>query len=80
MDLDMPVFDGIKTTSMLKDESQTKNIPIVLFTNTDLSIEAEKAMKEIGVTSYISKAADQEKFIDLIKAALVKSSPVVSKV
>jgi len=80
MDLDMPVMDGIKTTSMLKDEPQTKNIPIVLFTNSDLSIEAEKAMKELGVTDYISKAGDQEKFIDLIKKALEKSTLVTSKV
>lgn len=72
MDLDMPVMDGTKTISRLKDESQTKNIPIVLFTNSDLSIEAEKAMKELGVTDYISKATDQEKFIDLIKKALAK--------
>lgn len=79
MDIEMPIMDGIKTTSMLKDEPQTKNIPIVLFTNSDLSIEAEKSMKELGVTDYISKAADQEKFIDLIKKVLEKSVPSSSK-
>lgn len=79
MDLDMPVMDGIKTISMLKDESQTKNIPIVLFTNSDLSIEAEKAMKELGVTDYIPKAIEPSKFIDLIKVAFAKSAPVTPK-
>lgn len=74
MDLDMPVMDGIKTTSMLKDEPQTKNIPIIFFTNSDLSIEAEKVIKELGVTDYIPKAIEHSKFIDLIKVALAKSA------
>lgn len=73
MDLDMPVMDGTKTISLLKDEQQTAHIPIVLFTNSDLSIETEKLMKELGVTDYISKAIDSEKFIGLIKKSLEKS-------
>lgn len=73
MDLDMPVMDGTKAISMLKDEPQTSHIPIVLFTNSDLSIEAEKLMKELGVTEYIPKAIEPEKFIGLIKAVLAKS-------
>lgn len=70
LDLDMPIMDGTKTISLLKDEQQTAHIPIVLFTNSDLSIETEKLMKEMGVTEYISKAVDSDKFIDMINKAL----------
>lgn len=73
MDIDMPILDGIKTTSMLKGDAHTKDIPIVLFTNSDLSIEAEKAMKELGVIDYIPKAIEPSKFIDLINKALERS-------
>ena len=72
LDIDMPVLDGIKTANILKKEQQTTNIPIVLFTNSDLSIEAENAVKELGITEYIPKAIDPKKFIDLIKTAISK--------
>ena len=75
IDLEMPVLDGIQTISLLKKEIQTAHIPVVLFTNTDLSIEAEKDMKELGVIDYIPKAIEPSEFIDRIKADLAKSAP-----
>ncbi len=78
MDVDMPVIDGIKATHMLKTEPRTAQIPIVLLTNSDLSIEAESAVKELGVTEYIPKATDSKKFIEHIKATLTKYDIKVS--
>src|SRR3989344_6074380 len=48
MDQRMPVMDGMQASSRMKTEIETKNIPIILFTNEDLSLETEKMVKELG--------------------------------
>jgi len=72
MDINIPVIDGIKAVNMLRMESQTKHIPIILFTNSDLSIEAESAVKQLGATEYVSKSIEPKKLIDIINATLTK--------
>lgn len=67
MDKEMPGTDGIKASDRLKNESETAHIPIVLLTNADLSIEAEKWMKEISIIDYIQKGVTNEEFIERIK-------------
>jgi two-component system cell cycle response regulator DivK len=67
MDKEMPGMDGIKASSRLKNEASTANIPIVLLTNEDLSIEAEKWMKEFSIIDYIQKGIDNDEFIERIK-------------
>ncbi len=74
MDIEMPVMDGLKACSMIKNESQTSNIPVIFLTNTDMSIEAQKAVKELGAEEYIPKAADPEKLISTIKKVLLASA------
>lgn len=66
MDINMPVEDGIKASGRLKEESATAHIPIVLLTNADLSIEAEKWMKEIAIEDYIQKGVSNDEFIERI--------------
>lgn len=66
MDIEMPVENGITASNRLKKEPETANIPIVLLTNADLSIEAEKWMKEISITDYIQKGINNDDFIERI--------------
>jgi len=68
MDIDMPGTDGIKASSRLKNETLTADIPIVLLTNSDLSIEAEKWMKEFSIIDYIQKGINNDEFIKRIKS------------
>jgi len=70
MDIDMPGTDGIKASTRLKNEPTTAQIPIVLLTNSDLSIEAEKWMKEVSIKDYIQKGISNEEFIERIKTIL----------
>lgn len=72
MDLEMPLEDGMKASSRLKEEPQTAHIPIILLTNTDLSIEAEKWMKQISIDDYIQKGISNEEFIKRIKNMIDK--------
>ncbi len=70
MDINMPVMDGIKASSMMKDEKETSNIPIIFLSNEDLSIEEEKVIKELGVSGCIQKGVEPEELIDYVKKAL----------
>jgi len=66
MDINMPVIDGIKAASMMGAEKETKDIPIILLTNSDLSIEAQKAVKELGVKNVLHKGIDLKEFKETI--------------
>lgn len=77
MDIEMPGTDGITASKRLRKETETAHIPIVLLTNSDLSIEAEKWMKEIAITDYIQKGIGNEEFIERIKKIFdtIKNKP-----
>ncbi len=73
MDERMPIMDGLEASGRLKEEEQTKDIPIILFTNEDLSIEAQKMAKDIGIDDYIHKSSDFSKLKDIIARVLEKN-------
>lgn len=70
LDYRIPIFDGLKVTTYIKQEEQTKGIPVIMFTNEDVSIEAQKIWKEMGVDAYIHKSADFQELYDLIAKVL----------
>lgn len=72
MDQQMPVMDGMEASSRMKKEIQTKDIPIILFSNEDFSLESEKTIKELGVNAYIHKSADFSVLEKAIKDVLEK--------
>lgn len=73
MDMNMPGEDGLTASDRLKKEKETANIPIVLLTNADLSIEAEKWMKEITIDAYIQKGVSNEEFIMRVNNIISKT-------
>lgn len=74
MDQRMPVMDGIEASSRMKTETETKDIPIILFTNEDLSLETEKIIKDLGVDAYIPKSSDFKILAQTIKDLLEKKN------
>ncbi len=72
MDERMPIMDGIESAGRIRSEEQTKDIPIILFTNEDLSLEAEKMTKDTCIDAYVHKSADFEVLKDTIANLLVK--------
>ena len=72
LDVNMPGTDGIKTADLIRNEqdSPAANVPIAFLTNSDLSLEAQAYMKEIGVTDYIQKGVSNEEFIVQVKKIL----------
>lgn len=67
LDIRIPGNDGYVISRRLREEKETKDIPVVFLTNEDLSKEAEKAAKEAFVSEYIHKSIDLNEFVDRIK-------------
>jgi CheY-like chemotaxis protein len=74
MDQRMPVMDGMEASSRMKMEAETKDIPIILFTNEDFSLEAEKTTKELGVDAYVHKSSDFSILVKAIEDLLKKAN------
>ena len=72
LDYRMPIFDGLTTAKYLKSEEVTKHIPVILFTNEDLSVEGQKMWSEQGLDGYVHKSADPQDFYQKITEVLVK--------
>lgn len=66
-DIDMPNTDGIQAAYRLKADPQTKDIPIIILTNADLSVDAEKTLKELRGAEYMPKGIDLAEFIERVK-------------
>ena len=70
LDIHMPVIDGYKALEYLKNDKETAHIPVLFLTNEDMSIEAQKTWKEMGVDGYLPKSEPREKMIATITEVL----------
>lgn len=74
LDIRMPNQDGYETARLLHNERQTVHIPIVFLTNEDMTLEGEKAVKEMWVEDYIHKSTDLNEFVKRIQNVLKKNT------
>ncbi len=69
-DIQMPKMDGLAFTRLVKEDEETKHIPVVLVT----ALESEQDKKqgiEVGADAYIMKSAfDQSNLVSTIKSLL----------
>jgi CheY-like chemotaxis protein len=66
LDLKLPKIDGLEVLRVIKSDSRTKALPIVVMT----SSKEQRDMVEgyhLGVNSYIQKPVDFDRFRDLIR-------------
>lgn len=67
MDVNMPNMDGFAATRALKNNEETKNIPVVLVTAKDQ--KADKAWgKMLGAKGYITKPYTDDEVLNLLKS------------
>jgi len=66
LDLKLPKVDGLEVLRQLKSNPDTKKIPVVIVTSSNLDPDIETAY-ELGANSYIVKPVDYEKFTETIK-------------
>lgn len=55
LDIILPKKDGYEVLKELKENQETKNIPIILLTNLGSPADVERALK-LGATTYLTKA------------------------
>ncbi len=76
MDLHMPVLNGYEASSKIR--LQDNKVPIVAMT-ADAITGVEEQCRRVGITHYISKPFDPDKFIDTVLNILEMHSDVTEK-
>jgi CheY-like chemotaxis protein len=56
LDMLMPKMTGIETLEVLKQDEQTRNIPVVILSNSSIEADVQKA-SALGAIGYLVKAA-----------------------
>ena len=74
MDIQLPTMNGYDVTRKLKEQDDTKDIPIVVVTSLAMKGEKDQA-REAGCDAYISKPIDIHKFIETVKGFLPEKDP-----
>lgn len=70
LDLILPRLNGFEVLKKLKEEKETKDIPIIVLTNLEGMGDVERAI-ELGATTYLVKAQySLEEIVRKIKKAL----------
>jgi DNA-binding response OmpR family regulator len=70
LDLILPKMDGFEVLRELKEEEETKKIPIIVLTNLERMEDVDKAIS-LGATTYLVKASySLEEVVEKIKQAL----------
>lgn len=77
LDIIMPRLNGLDVLSQLKEDQETRNIPVFLLTNLPEECSSQKA-KELGSAGYFVKAQyDPETIIEKVKNFRPPSGQVV---
>jgi len=73
LDLLMPIMDGYAVANELKDDPETKHIPIIILTASQRE-DLRTRCREIGVTSFIMKPFETSDLLMMVKAILKEAS------
>jgi len=69
MDLSLPIMDGWQATTSIKNDDQTKNIPIIVLTAHAMAGDREKAL-DAGADEYDTKPIEFKRLLGKIKEFL----------
>lgn len=64
LDINMPIWDGIRTLKALKVEKKYMNIPVIMFT-TSRSLRDNELSLMLGAQGFITKPVNQKDFNEL---------------
>ena len=65
LDINMPIWDGIRTLKALKVEDNFRNLPVIMFT-TSRSLRDNELCIKLGAQAFITKPVNHEEFKSLI--------------
>jgi len=70
LDIMMPGIDGWETLSRLKDDAETKDIPVIIFTAREHS-RGRQLAREMGAADYFQKPFEPDELIAIVEEHLV---------
>jgi two-component system chemotaxis response regulator CheY len=68
-DINMPVMDGLKLVSLVRQDENHMNIPIVVITTEGAHADRERALT-LGASAYISKPIQASQVVDCVRRLL----------
>jgi two-component system chemotaxis response regulator CheY len=66
-DINMPVMDGLKLVSLVKNNETYKDIPVIIITTEGAREDKERAMA-IGANAYLAKPIQTQELIKLVNS------------
>jgi DNA-binding response OmpR family regulator len=74
-DIMMPKLDGFGLVHRLRIDPETREIPVIFLTATYVALEDKAFALNIGVTRFIEKPVNFEKFLETIDELLTQGAP-----
>ena len=68
-DINMPIMDGLKLVSLVRNDANYKGTPIVVITTEGAQEDRERALA-LGANDYITKPIQPNKILDVARALL----------
>ncbi len=68
-DINMPIMDGLKLVSLVRNDPNYKDVPICIITTEGASEDRERALG-LGANDYITKPIQTTKILDVAKRLL----------
>lgn len=68
-DINMPVMDGLKLVSLVKNNPSYKNIPVIMITTEGAEEDKKKALA-MGADDYLPKPIQTQELLKLVKKYL----------
>jgi len=69
VDINMPVMDGLKLISLIRDEEALKQMPIVVITTEGAKEDRDRALA-LGADEYLTKPIQANKVLSIAKSLL----------
>lgn len=69
VDINMPVMDGLKLISLIRDEDNLKEMPIVVITTEGASEDRDRALA-LGANEYLTKPIQANRVLSVAKGLL----------
>lgn len=75
-DILMPQMDGFSLLHRIRLDPETRDIPVIFLSATYVAAEDKDFARALGVTRFMEKPVDWEKFLPIISEILTKGVPV----
>ncbi len=67
LDLKLPRYSGFEVLSWLRNESNVKQLPVVILTSSDYQLDIDRAY-ELGANSYLAKPPGPDALLEMVQA------------